>query len=547
MTCEEARDLLLDRASVDAELRSHLDACAECADAQEEMVRIDAWAAPLRSAPVPPAILGRRSARPGSLARLVPLLVAAAMLLAISAAVVTFKPSSPAPAAQDDAIPFGGLALRSRVERERFEFQEPITFTASFRNVSDREIVFYRGAEPDRTGFPTMRITGAGREWSVYVAPFQTMVTEGILGSLETLKPGATMDVPVQARYFTWKDRQSPQPLPEGEYTVVAVYEKPDPTVEYNVGFLNRELRNHEGLWTGAVSSVPVKFKVGAPKEPVATIEPPENGTQVMIALANAPDAPLVLNGRGRLSVNAKAYGNGTADFLIADGKQLAPGETWVFPVDLAELAWTSTDGTFGISEIAPNGGWIDLTMETDRRKITTAGRLVSWSVNTATPENLALGLEMKAPLDATLKLTNTGTAPALVNKRLAYAAEVAFRLTDPEGRKPSGFSTTGAELGLMQRATLDLLGPAIVEGLSWSQEAVPKRSPLEKADFIALAPGASIQSGYNLATLVHGGIPKGSYRLQAVYLNLEPGVRLGLKGAVTGKVTSNPVDVVVR
>lgn len=548
MTCDEARDLLLDRPSGDPDLRAHVGGCVDCAAAQEEMGRIDAWVAPLRESPVPRALLERRAARPGSIARLVPLLAAALMLVAVSLSVVYFKP----------AAPVEGLALTCSVDKAMFDFREPITFTTTLENAGDRDVVYYK-SDSEIGGVSSLRIHGAGRDWEVYVAPHQTFQSEGPIGSLETLKPRAKVATPIRADAFTKGDRGAPFPLPEGDYTVVATYAKDDNTVPYTIGMFQTERRPVDGLWTGTVSSAPVKFRVGAPRDVIATIEPPENGTQLRISFANAPDAPVLMNGKVKLSVHAKAYGNGSAEFLLSDGKQLAPGEMWVFPVDLANLAWTCTtpklEGTVGISEFAPNGGWVDVAMETDgpdaKKTITSQGRLVSWTFNTAPPESLALGLRMKSALEATLKLTNTGSATALVNKRLGYASEIAFRLTDPEGAKAAAFSTTGtAKLGLedfLQRASLDLLGPAIVEGLSWSVDALPKRTPLEKTDFIALEPGASIESGYDLSTLVHGGLPKGSYRLQAVYLNLEPGVRLGLKGVRTGKLTSNAVDVTVR
>lgn len=549
MTCDDARDLLLDRLSGDAELRAHVGGCVDCAAAQDEMARLDAWVAPLRDSPVPRALLERRADRPGSIARLVPLLAAAAMLVAVSLSAVLFKPAAPA----------AGMTLTCSVEKPMFEFREPITFTTTLENVGDRDVVYYRSEDPEPGGVCSLRINGAGRDWEIYVAPRQISRTEGLIGSLETLKPRAKAATPIRADAFTKGDRGAPSPLPEGDYTVVATYAKDDAAVPYYTGMFQTERRPVEGLWTGTVSSAPVKFRVGAPRDVVATIEPPESGTQLRIALANAPNAPVLMNGRVKLSVHAKAYGNGSAEFLLSDGKQLAPGEMWVFPVDLANLAWTCTypkvEGTVGIAEFAPNGGWVDVAMETDgpdaKKTIACQGRLVTWTLNTAPPESLALGLRMKSPLEATLKLTNTGSATALVNKRLGYASEIAFRLTDPEGARAAGFSTTGtAPVRLedfLQRASLDLLGPAIVEGLSWSLDALPKRTPLEKTDFIALEPGASIESGYDLSTLVHGGLPKGTYRLQAVYLNLEPGVRLGLKGVRTGRLTSNAVDVTVR
>lgn len=556
MTCDEARDLMLDRPPAGPELRSHLAGCADCAAVREEMGRIDAWVAPLREEPVPPALLSRRSGRPGAIARGAPLLVAAAMLIAVSLAAVVFKPAPPAPAAQDDVAPVGGLALRCSVDKERYEFKEPITLTATLENLGERNVVYFRDATS--WTFPAFRIRGADREWQVYVAPYQTIRSDGLHGSLETLEPRGKVSYPLKAGAFTkGDDRATPVPLPEGEYTVVASYAKKDNKVPYNVGGFETEFRPVDGLWTGAVASTPARFRVGAPHEPVVTIEPPERGTNLRISFANVAVAPACINGRLKLSVHSKAYGGGSAEVRLADEKKLAPGELWVLPVDLAALEWTSSDpklmGTYGIGEFAPNGGWMDLAVEMqgpESKTLMAPGRLVSWEFVPSSAEGLALGLEMKTPLEATLKLTNTGNAPTLVNKRLAYASEVAFRMTDPAGVRPAGFSTAGKAPDrledLLQRATLDLLGPVIVDGLSWSREALSPRTPLDKSDFISLAPGASIETGYPLARLVHGGVPKGTYRVQAVYLNVEPGVRLGLPGAWTGTLTSNTVDVVV-
>ena len=66
---------------------------------------------------------------------------------------------------------------------------------------------------------------------------------------------------------------------------------------------------------------------------------------------------------------------------------------------------------------------------------------------------------------------------------------------------------------------------------------------PLGKDDFASLAPGASVEATFDLRTLVHGGLPRGSYRVQALSVNLEPGRRLGLR-ASTGKLTSNALIV---
>jgi hypothetical protein len=89
-------------------------------------------------------------------------------------------------------------------------------------------------------------------------------------------------------------------------------------------------------------------------------------------------------------------------------------------------------------------------------------------------------------------------------------------------------------------------MSPVIIEGLAWSSDVFPKPEPLLKDDFATLAPGASVEGAYDLRPFVHGGLPQGSYQVQAIYMNLEPGLRLGLQRAPTGKLTSNAVTVEV-
>src|SRR5437016_7002642 len=182
MTCEEARDLLLERPSADSELQDHLSRCGDCAAAKEEMNRIDSWIAPLREVPVPANLLARRPRRPGTLLRVLPMAAAAAMLLAISLIVIFSKQPQPppVPAAQEPAKSVGGLKLTCTVDKERYESKEPITFTATVENVSDHEIVFHKNEDSGLIGFPTFRITGAGQDWHLYVPPFQTLVQNGM-------------------------------------------------------------------------------------------------------------------------------------------------------------------------------------------------------------------------------------------------------------------------------------------------------------------------------------------------------------------------------
>src|SRR5207245_1987007 len=128
----------------------------------------------------------------------------------------------------------GGLKLTCTVDKERYESKEPITFTATVENVSDHEIVFHKNEDSGLIGFPTFRITGAGRDWHLHVAPFQTLVREGMVGALETLAPGTTRSYPIKVEMFTQDDPRSPHILPEGDYSVTATYEKKDNLVEFN-------------------------------------------------------------------------------------------------------------------------------------------------------------------------------------------------------------------------------------------------------------------------------------------------------------------------
>ncbi len=57
---------------------------------------------------------------------------------------------------------------------------------------------------------------------------------------------------------------------------------------------------------------------------------------------------------------------------------------------------------------------------------------------------------------------------------------------------------------------------------------------------------GGEAVGGKTESKFVHGGLPKGTYLVQALYLNRESGGRFGLKGVRTGRLISEAAKIEV-
>lgn len=251
--------------------------------------------------------------------------------------------------------------LRLEVELPtKVESGQPFELSSTFTNPGGEALSFFVPEHVRSDKFPLFVFTDEeGQRWRPYDEPYGSEWTIGLHGEVIPLAPGARKAFEYRVMKFVkiqdpnsqkWN---SPVPLRAGTYTVTAVYEQKTNELTYGV---NRgpdapfasEKRVHAGLWTGKVSSKPVRLEVTPPRTTTLTIDSPYElypgaPFELRLELRNGSDKPFVFDGAIEVTGASKAHGSGTATIRppgYEKGKPmtLAPGAVLEWKVDIGKL-----------------------------------------------------------------------------------------------------------------------------------------------------------------------------------------------------------------
>jgi hypothetical protein len=476
------------------------------------------------------------------------------------------------------------LGLEVGLASDRVAHEGTVEITARFVNRGPKTVLLY---EPEHLGlvsFPRIRLDreGDGRVFALYDAPFQSMATPGMVGSVVRIAPGEVKTyvtkrdrvVPVVEGRSDWRE---PGPLPPGSYTVRVSYEKSDSRVPFNIGGFDVEHRVMDGLFTGRLEAPPVHLTVEAPTRPRIVISAPDkNRAELLVKFENPLEKEVVFSGLPRLTLSSKMYGGAVArPALLGSGdakegevvelRVPARGEREV-RVDLRALGFSLTrrgrTGTTGLGEIVPRG-----TVHWSLALVGADGE-PAWASNGIygfVPPPPSEGLEgvvvtarlsvaaakTDAPVRVTAALENRSDAPVRVVRRWSFPKEMCIRIEDATGRRGLvGSVTRTPSSRLTELLPRGEEASRVAEGLSWDGDRFEPAPGLAASDFRALGPGEKMARAVDLSRLLATGLTPGRYRIRVAYRNLESGARLGFdadRRAGTGTVWSDPVTLEVE
>lgn len=280
------------------------------------------------------------------------LLRAASVVLLLPAPLTAW--SAPEPAA----------AALKLVAEARVEADGAVALKATFASADGGALTFFVPEDAGALAFPAWRaVREDGAEFRPYDAPFQSMWTEGDLGSLVALSGARTWEsshaAPLWVRAEAAAEADAwltPLPLAPGRYRLRCAYEQKDATIPVAGPAFTTSTRTVQGLWTGRAEAPPIDLEVA--RRPVVSLsidgprDVPDAGAYgLTLVLRN--DTPTAQRLTGVLTLNASSKPEGTSYALLLLGepqKALAPGESQTlelapgaerrFTVDLGALQW---------------------------------------------------------------------------------------------------------------------------------------------------------------------------------------------------------------
>ena len=235
------------------------------------------------------------------------------------------------------------------------ESGQAFELSSIFTNRGDAAVSLFVPQHVKRDKFPLFVFTDEeGQRWRPYNEPYSTKRTMGIRGDISKLEPKAkrTFDYKV-AKFVKIQDPNSqkwnsPLPLRAGTYTVSAVHEQKTHDVPYVVASGRLEKRAYEGIWTGKITSKPLKLEVTPPRTTTLTIDSPyelyyDMPYVLKLELRNGSDKPFVFDGEIQVIGSSKAYGSGTLTIHppgYEKGKPmtLAAGQVITWELDIGKL-----------------------------------------------------------------------------------------------------------------------------------------------------------------------------------------------------------------
>ncbi|MHC4861238.1 MAG: hypothetical protein ACYTDY_14235 [Planctomycetota bacterium] len=504
------------------------------------------------------------------------------MKIATLLAVLLVLLLSPVPGRAD-----GGLVLEAKLAADRVEHEGTVAITVRFANRGERAVRLYQPPHAGAVTFPLVRLIreGDAKVFAPYDAPFQSMVSPGMLGALVPIPAGGEKTYVVKRDRFVPVDpgtgrpaTREPAPLPPGSYTVRVSYEKADNRIRFNTGGFRTELRPVEGCFVGKLDAPALHLRVGEPTRPriVISAPPEEHRAALDVTFENPLETELAFRGVPRLTLSSKMYGTAGARPALVRAGAAKEGETVEVRVpargsrkvriDLRALDFTRTRRgvpvTSGLAEIVPRG-----TVHLSLVLLGADGKTAHSSngIFAFVPPPRAEGLTKlvvtvrlsagRVKAGEAVRLTavaaNRSSGPIRVIERWAFPKEMPIRIEDATGGRPLVGSVT-------RKATshIDDLLPRgedeskVAQGLSLDGDRFEAAPGLTAADFKTLAPGEKIERTLDLASLLAEGFTPGRYRVRVAYRNLESGARLGFpegKRAGTGIVWSEPVPLGVE
>lgn len=282
-----------------------------------------------------------------------------ALLQTASIAVLVSGPltawSAPEPAA----------AALKLVAQARVEADGAVALKATFASADGGALTFFVPQDAGALAFPAWRaVREDGAEFRPYDAPFQSMWTEGDLGSLVVLSGAGTWESSHTASLWVRAEAAAeadawltPLPLAPGRYRLRCAYEQKDATIPVAGPAFTTSTRTVKGLWTGRAEAPPIDFEVA--RRPVVSLsidgprEVPVAGAYgLTLVLRNDTATAQRLTGVLTLSASSKPEGTANALLLLGEPpRALAPGESQTLElapgaerrvtVDLGVLTWT--------------------------------------------------------------------------------------------------------------------------------------------------------------------------------------------------------------
>jgi hypothetical protein len=455
----------------------------------------------------------------------------------------------------------GDLAVEVRLGAAVVPFGGEVRFTTRFVNRGAAALCYYEPAHATMDCFPEVRFVRIedGREFLPWNPPYQTMVSEGLVGAVRTLDAGGEISLEyARGRFLPVRESEAGQParLPPGEYRVVASYGKEDDLVPFNTGGFEETLRPWKGplpLFTGRIESEPVRLTVEAPSEPWIELRQPDAGRpELVVSFMNPTAAAAAIPGEAILEAHSKMYGGGEAGVAFGTALSIPAVGHREERIDLRRLTFRTRHGPRGIHEMIPEGTtWFRLSFRGAGGAETAGTDGIFGTV--PPPEDAGLGgLRVTVSAEGaalTVTVRNDGEGPVRIVRRLAYPHEVLLRIARAGGDDRVGNSVTRTAPespdGLRPVGGEGSMG--VARGLSFDGDRFEEVNGLTESDFRVLAPGESLARTLDVGGLIHGGLPPGEYSVRAAYRCVESGSRLGLaEPAPTGVRWSAPVRIAV-
>ncbi len=456
------------------------------------------------------------------------------------------------------------LALEIRVTPDPVAFGEAVSIETQIVNRGESPVTYFEPDHAEVDGFPPVRFVRVddGRVFAPWIPPYQTMVSEGLAGTIVRLAPGEHRSVTVSRHRFVPAAKgdgpAEPASLPPGEYAVEAEYVKADDLVPWNTGGFDVEMRRHEGLFTGRAAAVPIRFRVAPPDRPYfALLQPDRALPRLILAIVNPTDAPLTIDGVGTLEIHSKMYGHLSARLPVAP-PTVAPGSRGEFAIDLRRLGFQPGNGSrllrLGLNELILSGpAWMTLRVDAaDGREIAAPEGILGEvpPPPDAGLADLALTLRGDRPEDLAISLENRADGPRRVNARLAFPADlivVVRRVGDDV--PPRGSMRQTAPTSLDDLRPRGWEGSRLAAGLAWDGDRFEAAPPLTLDHLRVLRPGESVARTFDLPAHLADGLPPGRYAVRAGLANAETGLRFGLAEddtAATGTLWSPELELTV-
>lgn len=272
--------------------------------------------------------------------------------------------ASALPARADDPKPDAARLTLTAEARVVVPADGPATLhvKAQFKNGGTKPLTFFVPESFGVTHFPRWRLVREdGAAFVPYDAPYQSMWTEGIQGSLPELAPGKSwevehdVDLVIPAEKPVEVAELTPLPLEPGRYRVECTYEKPDARVPVGGKDFELSAKTVPDLWTGKAEATAVTVDVPRPKIVSLRIDAAKEAVvgkpyPVTVTLRNDREKAATLEGAFTVSVSSKPQGTAGVRLRLAaptvplpvgatQSLTLAPGEVRTFTFDLAAQA----------------------------------------------------------------------------------------------------------------------------------------------------------------------------------------------------------------